>query len=393
MALTYQEGVAYRPAYESVPLLPYTVGEALRLAGHRNAERTALVEGPSGRRWTYAELLRDAESTARGLLTRFAPGEHVAVWSGNTPERVLAEFGAALAGLVLVPVDREAGIAELEFVLKRSGATGLLVQADRAAVAATAVREIVTLGSIGAPAGRRLPPVAADDVAQIQYTAGSKGALLTHRALINGGYLYASAIGARPGDVWVDHLPLSRTSVVTLGALQTGGVHTLVQDEDPEHGTIMVTDPATLAEMLDAGRDLSAFTIVSLSEQPDPELIQRARGVRLGIGYGRPEASVIAHTAVGETAARPLPRFEVRIVDPATRATLAVGEVGEIVTRGVAVMRAYYRDHETKVFDAQGWLRTGDRGAMDECGCLRMTAPRRQISSTGERAAAYGARI
>jgi len=212
-------------------------------------------------------------------------------------------------------------------------------------------------------------------------------------ALINGAHLYASAIGARPGDVWVDRLPLSRTSVVTLGALQTGGVHTLVQDESAEQGTIMVTDPATLAEMLDAGRDLTAFTIVSLSEQPDPELIERARGVRLGIGYGRPEASVIAHTAAGETAARPLPRVGVRIVDPATRATLAVGEVGEIVTRGVCVMRAYYRDHETKAFDAQGWLRTGDLGSMDECGYLRMTAPQRQISSTGERAAAYGARI
>ena len=47
-------------------------------------------------RWTYAELLADAEQTAHALLTRFEPGEHVAVWAPNIPEWVLLQYGAAL---------------------------------------------------------------------------------------------------------------------------------------------------------------------------------------------------------------------------------------------------------------------------------------------------------
>jgi long-subunit acyl-CoA synthetase (AMP-forming) len=74
---------------------------------------------------------------------------------------------------------------------------------------------------------------------------------------------------------------------------------------------------------------------------------------------------------------------------------LAVGEIGEIVVRGVPVMRAYYRDPDSNaaVFADQGWLRTGDFGSMDEHGYLRLTTVRRQLTSRGEPAAAYGARI
>jgi fatty-acyl-CoA synthase len=51
------------------------------------------------RRWSYAELLVEAEQVANALLARFEPGERVAVWANNLPEWVLLEFGAALAGV------------------------------------------------------------------------------------------------------------------------------------------------------------------------------------------------------------------------------------------------------------------------------------------------------
>lgn len=57
------------------------------------------------RRWSYADLLTESERVARALLGRFAPGERLAVWAPNSPEWLLVEFGAALAGLTLVTVN------------------------------------------------------------------------------------------------------------------------------------------------------------------------------------------------------------------------------------------------------------------------------------------------
>ena len=111
---------AYQPAEVSLPLLETTCGSVLRDAAARYPEVPALVEGvpdpAARRRWTYAGLLDDAERAARALLSRFDPGERVAVWAPNLPEWILLQFGAALAGLTLVTVNPlyRAGNAEID---------------------------------------------------------------------------------------------------------------------------------------------------------------------------------------------------------------------------------------------------------------------------------------
>ena len=93
--------LAYWPADTSVALLEQTVGDALRAAAAEAPGHIAIVEGTPGpmprRKLTYTELLAAAEQVARALLTRFRPGEHVAVWSGNSREWMLLEYGAGLA--------------------------------------------------------------------------------------------------------------------------------------------------------------------------------------------------------------------------------------------------------------------------------------------------------
>nr|MCH9786771.1 AMP-binding protein [Gammaproteobacteria bacterium] len=83
-----------------------TIGALLREVAAARPEAEALVEvkqnGARGRRWTYAELMQNAERLAMALSTRFAPGERVVVWSPNSPEWVLLEYASALSGLVLV---------------------------------------------------------------------------------------------------------------------------------------------------------------------------------------------------------------------------------------------------------------------------------------------------
>ena len=123
------ERLSYRCGDRSRPLVEETIGDALRAAAAEVPDRPAVVEGSPGpgprRRLSYAELLGRAERVARALLGRFRPGEHVAVWSGNSLEWILLEYGAALAGLVLVTVNPAYQAGELSYVLRQSRSAGL----------------------------------------------------------------------------------------------------------------------------------------------------------------------------------------------------------------------------------------------------------------------------
>jgi len=416
---------AHWPADESEPVVEQTIGDALRAAAAVHGARPALVEGvvaPEPRRWSFADLLDESERVARALLTRFSPGEHVAVWAANSPEWVFLEFGAALAGLTLVTVNPAYLAAELAHVLGQSRASGVVVQdrhrgRDLRQVVAEAradlprLREVIPLSEWDAflAQGRAdgpLPPVLPRDIAQIQYTSGTtgfpKGALLTHRGLANNARFYARVIGAGAQDVWVNPMPMFHTAgcgLVTLGALQTGGVHVLPPAFDPqemlalfeaEGGTVMLSVPTMLIRMLDhpdAGtRNLSSWRLTTLGGAPvPPELVRRAQtelGVKVAIGFGQTEASpYITHTLPDDphpdwiaTVGRPLPQTEVKVVDPLTGDTLAVDEVGEICARGCGLMLGYFDQPEATAaaLDAEGWLHTGDLGSMDATGYCRI---------------------
>ena len=317
-----------------------TVGEALRQAAATWGGRVALVDGatPSGvgRRWTFDALLRDAEHVARFLLARFRPGEHVAVWAPNSPEWVLLELGAALAGLTLATINPAYQAKELAYVLDRSDAVGLftvreyrgrdlLAVVDAVRPALPALGAILLLGdwensatSTGNSGG--LPTVQPDKVAQIQYTSGTtgfpKGALLTHRGIANNARFYARCIGATEDDVWVNPMPLFHTAgcgLVTLGALQTGGAQVLPVGFDAdlmlrlieaERGSITLSVPTMLLAMLDHPEfnrcDLSSWRLITLGGAPvAAELVRRASrqvGRRSPLDLAKPSRRRTSHT-------------------------------------------------------------------------------------------------
>jgi len=177
------------PAQPDRDIREITAGGLLREVAARSPNADAVVDinadGRAGRTWTYAELLAEAETLAHALVTRFAPGERVVVWSPNIPEWVLMEYGCALAGLVLVTANPAYQARELRYVLEHSGAVALfLVDSYRgnpmAAIAAeaaeglAAIREVVDLNDTEALyqhhgiAPSVLPSVAPGDAAQIQ---------------------------------------------------------------------------------------------------------------------------------------------------------------------------------------------------------------------------------
>ncbi|MEJ0018385.1 MAG: AMP-binding protein [Acetobacteraceae bacterium] len=419
-------GVSYLPADRSYPVLERTVGDALRSAARAWGGRAALIEGfgefASRRRWSFQSLLEASEQVARALLTCFTPGQHVAICAANCPEWTMMEFGAALAGLVLVTANPASSPRELGYLLRQSRASGIVVQPEHRGhdLLATVgsmradlpgLRHVIPLNAwpafmAAAPAPYELPPVAPGDIAQIQYTSGTtgapKGAMLTHRGLSNNGRFYAEAIGARPQDVWINPMPMFHTAgcgLATLGALQTGGSLVMAASADAAHlldlfqqerGTIMLCVPTMLLRVMDhpaaAERDLSSWRLCTLGGAPvAPDLVRRAQarfGLDVGIGFGQTEASpYVTHTRPGEThpdwittVGRPLPQTEIKVVDPASGQVLPVATVGEVLVRGYGVMQGYF-DNEAATaaaLDVEGWLHTGDLGSIDRHGYCRI---------------------
>jgi fatty-acyl-CoA synthase len=427
---------SYWPADTSSPVVHLTASQLLREAAAEVPDRFALVEAvPKGapslsgaartdRRWTYAELLAEAEHCALWLLARFRSGERITVWAPNIPEWVILEYGAALSGIVLVTANPALRVAELAYVVRQSGSVGLFYTAafrgtDMAAIAMEVaaeisdVRETICFADWDAAVrraavdDRTLPNVEPGDAAQIQYTSGTtglpKGALLHHRGLVTNARFYCDRLGLSNGGAWVGAMPLFHTSGSAMSVLGTAtcrATYVLCQLFEPElvlhhmaewHAECLYGVPTMLIAIAEHPRlseyDLSACRLILSGGATVPsDLVRRleaAFDARFSIVFGQTEASpVITQTRPddsiqdkADTIGQPLLQVEVKVVDPRTQATLPVGEQGELCARGYQVMLGYYNMPEATAaaIDAGGWLHTGDLARMDERGYFTIT--------------------
>ena len=427
---------SYWPMTAVTPLLDTTTGDVLRAAADDEPDRLALVEvGPDdatlvdgvvagSRTWTYAALLAEAEQAAQWLLSRFAPGERIAVWAPNLPEWVVLQYATGLAGMVLVPVNPALRAQELSYVLGQSGAVGLVhLDEFRGTDMAAIVRQVLPglpdvrttltfrnwdreVRSYTADA-RPLPTVRPEDPAQVQYTSGTtgfpKGAVLHHRGLVANAYLVHRRAQFPMHGTWLTALPLFHTAGCGMSVLGTASSRgTLVLGRFFEPGMLLAAAerwsadfiggvPAMMGALLqhpDLGSfDLSALEVVASGGDTVPaEMVRAAEqrmGVRFSTVYGQTELSpIVTQTSPSdsagekaETAGRPLDHVEVKVVDTVTGRTLPCGEPGEICARGYQVMTGYLDmpDATAETIDADGWLHTGDLGTMDERGFVRIT--------------------
>jgi fatty-acyl-CoA synthase len=415
------------PAQTDEVLLDSTVGSVLRDAAAHSPGSTALIEadgdGIPRRSWTYAELLADSERLARALLTRFDPGERVAVWAPNVPEWILAEFGFALAGLVLVTVNPGYQPRELKYVLEQSGAVGLFLIAEHrgnpmARIAAEvvagipAIREVTDLEDHAAlfrEAGTPppLPQVSPRDPVQIQYTSGTtgfpKGVVLHHHGITNNARHGFARMKMPRGATTLAIMPLFHTGgcgMAVLGAVQFGCRMILMRQFDPQQANALIEShsvigmmgvPTMLIGMLEADahtpRDFSGIEMAgSGGSMVPPDLIRRVMdrlGCKFYIVYGQTETSpLLTQTRPDDSfddqchsVGQAMPHTELSIRDPATGAIVPVDTVGEICARAYSLMLGYHNDPEAtaKTIDAEGWLHTGDLGTMDRRGFVRVT--------------------
>lgn len=404
-----------------------TVGDLLRAAAEQAPTAPALVEGVADadarRRWTYGDLLDEAERAARALLGRFEPGDRVAAWANNIPEWVLLELAAALAGVTLVTVNPALREQELRHVLGNSQAAGVFLVREYRGTAMTELlahirddlphlRETIQFEEwpafldSGSP-GQRLPTVRPGDAAQIQYTSGTtgvpKGAVLHHRGITNNARLsYGRTLGMGPGEAFVNPMPLFHTAgcvLATLAPIATLGTQVLLPWFDPalqlhvmesERSVVFGGVPTMILAMLGhpdfAGTDLSSVRYAlsggALVPQDLVRRVEATLGVPFSVIYAQTEASPgISMTRLDDTAddrattvGRPLPCCEVDIVDPMTGAPCPPGGVGELCTRGYHVMTGYLDlpEQTAQAVDADGWLHTGDLASRDERGYLRI---------------------
>ena len=428
---------AHRPADDGAELLDLTVGQLLAQRAVSHAEQPALVgiryDG-SPARLTYAELYGEALRVAAALRALAQRGSFIALWSPNVVEWPIIQYGAALAGMVLVTLNPALREEELEYALTHSGAT-VLIYADvsrdyqMASVVQALSPRLPHLRSISlsdrtqwqaAEASSAVLRAATNDpdaAVMLQYTSGTtgrpKGVLLKHRSLVNVAKLTLEAVEVETGSVCLNPLPMFHTAgcvIATLGPLWIGGAVVLVQrfQSAPvlealrrEQVSVLFYVPAILGALLECQRTASTPApklkiIMGGASNVPASMIESAESV-FGASvvnlFGQTElAPVLSATRPSDsredqltTVGRPLPRVECKIVDPNTNETLAVGEPGEICARGYQQFLGYLNDPEAtaRAVDADGFVHTGDLGTLDARGYLSVTGRLKELIIRG----------
>lgn len=408
-----------------VPLVEGSVGATLRRMAVRFPDRRALAwaAGDGVDTLSYPELLAEAERVAFWLLERGVPGDRVAIWSRNSLEWILAEYGCALAGMVVASWNPGWTDYECDHALALTTPSVVLVGQDtrgaplieRAVAVAGRDRvcplaDLRTLAAAGSPCP--LPEPDGGDLFLLQFTSGTTGrakaAALSHRAALNSAWLRFQAIGTNESDVIVNPSPMNHMGgavTMLLGCLVTGACYTVMPRFEAGEvlrllgGTRIGGVPTMLLAILEhpdwMPGSLSVRSIGAGGAQVPQPLIERLTRefqAPVLVSYAQSECPMITSSAPGdpsrllaETVGRVAPHVELKIVDPASGRTLARGETGAVLVRGPVAMDGYYRmeDATAATIDADGFLHTGDLGALDAQGFLRIQGRARDVIIRG----------
>ena len=380
-------------------------------------DKPAMIDGPTGRTITYAELEQGTLALASGLAARgFEPGDALCVYMPNLPEYAIAFHGVARAGGRASTANPLYTERELQHQLEDSGSKYLLtipqfMDVAKKAADAAGIEEIFVVGDavdgatalselMGDPAEAPNVSVSGDDLAVLPYSSGTtglpKGVMLTHENLVANLIQIQEAFAIEEGDTLVGVLPFfhiyGQTVIMNQG-LRAGATIVSMPRFDldqfldliQEHGVslVYVVPPIALALAKHPAvdeRDLSSIkTLMSGAAPLGAELADKV-AARLDCnviqGYGMTETSPVTHLVRpdGENRAgsigQELADTECRIVDVESGKDAADGERGELWIRGPQVMAGYLNNDEAtaETIDSDGWLHTGDIAVRDEDG-------------------------
>lgn len=396
---------SYASGVSDTPLLGDTIATNLRRTAAAHPDREALVDVPSGRRWTYRELLDAVDAVATGLARRgIGKGDRVGIWAPNCAEWVFTQYATAALGAILVNVNPAYRTSELGYVLRQAGVRMVIAAAEfktsnyvamieEVRPECPGLEQVLILGSPDWDEVARTPvdhdrlagieaTLSADDPINIQYTSGTtgfpKGATLSHHNILNNGYFVGELCGYTEQDRICVPVPFYHCFGMVMGnlAATSHGAAVVIPAPsfDPaatlsavaaERCTSLYGVPtmfiAVLAELdaqlekSGAAPDLTGLRTGIMAGSPCPVEVMKRVIDRLGmhevcICYGMTETSPVSTqtrrdddlTRRTATVGRVGPHLEVKIVDPATGLTVPRGEPGELCTRGYSVMLGYW---------------------------------------------------
>jgi fatty-acyl-CoA synthase len=414
-------------------LLDETIGANLERMAARFPEREALVSCEQERRFTYAEFDAAVDDLARGLLARrLAAGDRLGMWSPNRYEWTLVQYASAKLGVTLVNINPAYGSSEVAYALAQSGCRALVAaqgyrDSDYTAILAEVRAQLPALEWTvwldsgdwdDLLAGGRAEPLAAlrarardlhpDDAINIQYTSGTtgfpKGAVLTHRNILNNGYLVGQGCHYSELDRICIPVPFYHCFGMVMGNLgaTTHGACMVIPSAGFDAGATLAAIAAErctslygvptmfIAELAHPSfgeHDLSSLRTGIMAGSPCPvdvmrRVVSEMSMAEVTICYGMTETSPVSTQSSPDdplelrvsTVGRVHPHLEVKLVDPATGETVGRGETGELCTRGYSVMRGYWNDEQRtrEVIDGDGFMHTGDLATMDEQGYVNI---------------------
>ncbi|MET0962187.1 MAG: AMP-binding protein [Noviherbaspirillum sp.] len=255
--------------------------------------------------------------------------------------------------------------------------------------------------------------LAADDTAFLQYTGGTtgvpKGAVLSHGnvlANLEQTVAWVNGVLAQGEETAIIPLPLYHIFALTttLAFLRLAARNVLITNPRDTDALVRELRHNRFSAMIGVNTLFNALLDAPHIEHVNQGgikvvvaggmAVQRAVaerwhkrfGVPLIEGYGLTETSPIVSAnpltipAYTGTIGLPLPSTDVAIRDDAGN-ELGIGEAGEICVRGPQVMQCYWRrpDETAEVLAADGWLRTGDIGAIDAAGYLRLVDRKKDV--------------
>ncbi|MBB4662014.1 fatty acyl-CoA synthetase [Conexibacter arvalis] len=415
---------------------PRTVDEVLRISAQRDPDRTALRFRE--RRWSYRELDLAVDRVAARLRERgLRPGDRVAAFGRNSDAYLVLFLACSRAGLVHVPVNYNARAAEVGHMLSQSGSGALF--ADPSCLAAAGldggggrgpgagpgpgVRGTLREGAgddvLAWAASGPVEPLRSaaepDGLAQLLYTSGTtsapKGAMLSHRALLDEYATCVDTLDLARDDVPLHALPLYHSAqmhVFLLPYLAVGATNHLVDGADAgdllrrveADGATSFFAPPTVWIDIErhpdfARRDLSTLRKAYYGAAAMPvAVLARLRETLPRVGFynifGQTEAGPLTavlrpeeHRERPASVGLPVPRVQLRVVD-AQMNDVAAGERGEVVYRSSQLCSGYWRmPDETEAAFAGGWFHSGDLAYRDEEGYLYVVDRIKDVINSG----------
>ncbi len=388
-----------------------------------------LIAPESGRALTFGELQRQARLLGGFLKSQgLRADDKVAIYAHNSYQTALLFLGVMYNGMVSVPLNLLSQASQLAYVLQHADVKLAFVAGDCEGQFASGLAAMQ--GSIPAivfdpdaaslfceqtlPAS--LPAPAEANQALLMYTSGTtgrpKGVTLTHRNIVSGGLFAALAHDLSADDRVLCSLPLYHINaqiVTVVGPLSYGGSvvmphrfsasnfwELLAQHKCTWFNVVptIISYLLSGADPADRALDLSRLRFGRSASAPLPPELHKAFERKFGFGiietFGMTETCAPCFSNPLDPAQRKYgsvgkPVGNLARIAGADGRTLPPGEIGELMVKGDNVTPGYYKDPEVtaKSFDAEGWMRTGDLGLMDEAGDYFVTGRLKELIIKG----------